>query len=65
VANRLSSSLGCRTLFATHFHELTELQTLLPTLVSNLHTTAEVTGEKLTLLYQIQPGRHTSRNLDV
>lgn len=57
VASRLACSVGSRTLFATHFHELTELEARLPGRVCNYHTTAELTGERLTLLYQIQKGK--------
>jgi len=42
-------------LFTTHFTELTELAKEIET-VKNYHVTALVADQKLTLLYQIQPG---------
>ncbi len=47
--------LGGRTLFATHYHELTELQGLLPHL-ENLRVEIEENGEELNFLYKISPG---------
>lgn len=48
--------LGCRTLFATHYHELTELESVLPRL-ENFHVEiAEREGE-LIFLYRVIPGR--------
>ena len=47
--------LGGRTLFATHYHELTELGNLLPHL-ENLRVEIEENGEELNFLYKISPG---------
>ncbi|CAM9160401.1 unnamed protein product [Discosporangium mesarthrocarpum] len=58
VATKLLSS-GCFCLFATHFHELTELGRTDDHLgVQNLHFTAkaEPHSEKLTMLYRVKPG---------
>ncbi|MEP6924979.1 MAG: DNA mismatch repair protein MutS [Pyrinomonadaceae bacterium] len=47
--------LGGRTLFATHYHELTELEGLLPHL-QNLRVEIEESGEELNFLYKISRG---------
>ncbi len=47
--------LRSRTLFATHYHELTELAALLPRL-ENLHVEIAEQGNELTFLYRISPG---------
>jgi DNA mismatch repair protein MutS len=47
--------LGGRTLFATHYHELTELENLLPHL-ENLRVEIEENGEELNFLYKISAG---------
>ncbi|MDX6693874.1 MAG: mismatch repair protein MutS, partial [Blastocatellia bacterium] len=44
-----------KTLFATHYHELTELADLLPRL-KNLHVEIAEQGSELTFLYKISPG---------
>lgn len=49
------SKLGGRTLFATHYHELTELANLLPHL-ANLRVEIEENGEELNFVYKISPG---------
>eukprot|EP00891_Asterochloris_glomerata_P003123 jgi/Astpho2/3123/fgenesh1_pm.00051_%23_46_t len=56
ISEHLMAEIGCPTLFATHFHELTALQG--PVGVANLHVETaidEATG-KLTMLYQVSPG---------
>jgi len=55
VSEHIAKNIGCFTLFTTHFTELTELAKEIPT-VKNYHVTALVADQKLTLLYQIQPG---------
>lgn len=47
--------LGCRTLFATHYHELTELESLLPRL-QNFHVETAERGGEIVFLYRIAPG---------
>jgi len=67
VAERLAGSvaLQCRTLFATHFHELCDMEKALPPgRVQNLHFSAETPAPtspsssptELTLTYQVRPG---------
>lgn len=46
---------GCRTLFATHFHELTELA-LTNNGVRNFNVTVREWGEKLVFLHRVQEG---------
>ena len=47
--------LGAKTMFATHYHELTELESLLPG-VKNYHITARKQGGDLIFLRKIVPG---------
>lgn len=51
----LAKEVGCFTLFATHFNEITELADKLPA-VNNLHVTAVTTKKTITPLYQIKEG---------
>jgi DNA mismatch repair protein MutS len=48
--------IRAKTLFATHYHELTELAQILPRLV-NLHVEIAEQGSELEFLYRISPGR--------
>jgi DNA mismatch repair protein MutS len=47
--------LGSRTLFATHYHELTDLAGTLPG-VFNAHVAVDETGGEVEFLHQIRPG---------
>ena len=46
---------GCRTLFATHYHELTTLADERPN-VANLHVTVREWGDEVVFLHRIVPG---------
>ncbi len=46
-----------RTLFATHYHELTALQEQMPERVRNLHVAVREWGEQIIFLHRILPGR--------
>jgi DNA mismatch repair protein MutS len=50
-----SGHLGCKTLFATHYHELTELAGLLPR-VKNYRMDVLEEGEQVVFLRQVVPG---------
>jgi DNA mismatch repair protein MutS len=47
---------GARTLFATHYHELTSIPDRLPT-VTNLHVSVREWQDRIVFLHRIQPGR--------
>jgi len=47
--------LGCRTLFATHYHELTELERTLPRL-KNYHMAAAEQDGRVVFLHELRPG---------
>ncbi len=55
---------SCRTLFATHYHELTELETRLPGKARNLRVLVREWQEQITFLHRIEPGR-TDRSYGV
>jgi len=51
----IAKEIKSYTLFATHFHELTDLANEVPT-VGNLHLSAITMNNKLTLLYKVNEG---------
>lgn len=55
VAEYLASELGARTLFATHYHELNELASLLPN-VANYQVTVKELPDQILFLHKVQPG---------
>jgi DNA mismatch repair protein MutS len=55
VVEALHSGERPRTLFATHYHELTELEQLLPG-VQNVHVAVQETGNEIVFLRRVAPG---------
>jgi DNA mismatch repair protein MSH2 len=55
ISEHISTKIRAPCLFATHFHELTELCTHCSG-VKNRHVTAHIENDKLTLLYQVMDG---------
>ncbi|MGD9688191.1 MAG: DNA mismatch repair protein MutS [Phycisphaerales bacterium] len=55
---------GPRTLFATHYHELTQLEESFPGRVRNLHVAVREWGDQIVFLHRILPGR-TDRSYGV
>ncbi len=55
VVEHLHDQVGARTLFATHFHELTELAGLLPR-VHNVNALVSEEGDEVVFLHRVAPG---------
>ena len=55
VAEYLATEIGARTIFATHYHELNELASILDN-VSNYQVTVKEMPDKIIFLHQVQPG---------
>ncbi|MDX2198919.1 MAG: DNA mismatch repair protein MutS [Phycisphaerae bacterium] len=55
ITEHLASSAGCRSLFATHYHELTEIATLLPN-VANLNVAVREYDDQIVFLHKIVAG---------
>ncbi|MFZ0884049.1 MAG: DNA mismatch repair protein MutS [Candidatus Acidiferrales bacterium] len=55
VVEALHSGARPRTLFATHYHELTELEQLLPG-VRNVHVSVQEAGSEIVFLRRVEPG---------
>ncbi len=55
VVEHLHDRIGCRTLFATHYHELTDLGDRLPG-VANLNVAVREWQDQVIFLHQIVPG---------
>ncbi|MGH9803579.1 MAG: MutS-related protein, partial [Candidatus Acidiferrales bacterium] len=55
VVEHLHARTRAKTLFATHYHELTELADLLPG-VKNLHVAVKETGTEIVFLHRVEPG---------
>ncbi len=56
VIEQIHQKIRARTLFATHYHELTELADLLPG-VRNLHVSVKEAGDQIIFLRKVEPGR--------
>ncbi|MCF2970359.1 DNA mismatch repair protein MutS [Synechococcus sp. Nb3U1] len=55
VAEYLATQVRARTLFATHYHEMNQLETLLPN-VANFQVVVKELGDHIIFLHQVQPG---------
>ena len=55
VVEHLHAHVRAKTLFATHYHELTELADLLPG-VKNLHVAVKETAGEIVFLHRVAPG---------
>ncbi|MEO1507110.1 MAG: DNA mismatch repair protein MutS [Cyanobacteria bacterium J06633_23] len=55
VAEHLASDIQARTIFATHYHELNELASLLKN-VANFQVTVKEMPDQIIFLHQVQPG---------
>jgi DNA mismatch repair protein MutS len=55
VIEHIQANIRAKTLFATHYHELTELAELL-TGIRNYHVTVKEAGEKIIFLRTVEPG---------
>ncbi|MFY0545037.1 DNA mismatch repair protein MutS [Brevibacillus sp. H7] len=56
VIEYIREQIGAKTLFSTHYHELTSLEETLPGVV-NVHARCEERDGKLLFLHKIEPGR--------
>ena len=55
ITEHLHEQIGCRTMFATHYHELTQLEESLPR-VTNLNVSVKEWNEEVVFLHRIIPG---------
>ncbi len=55
VSEHLHDQAGCKTVFATHYHELTQLADELPA-VRNFNVAVRESGEDVVFLHRLQPG---------
>lgn len=55
VAEYIATEILARTIFATHYHELNELASLLPN-VANYQVTVKELADQIIFLHQVQPG---------
>ncbi len=55
VVEHMAAHTHSRALFATHYHELTELEELLPA-VKNVHVSVKESGSEIVFLKHVEPG---------
>lgn len=55
VSEHLHDAIGCKTVFATHYHELTQLTDDLPA-ARNFNVQVKEVGEKILFLHKLAPG---------
>src|SRR5579862_5734963 len=56
VVEHIHQRIRARTLFATHYHELTELADQMPG-IRNLHVSVKEAGDQIIFLRKVEPGR--------
>lgn len=56
ISEYLINNTKCMTLFATHFHELSQLEVVYGKFVKNLHVQTAQSNDNVHMLYQIAPG---------
>jgi DNA mismatch repair protein MutS len=55
VAEYLHETIGCKTIFATHYHELTQLADRFARIV-NMNVAVHESGEEIVFLHRLRPG---------
>jgi DNA mismatch repair protein MutS len=55
VAEHLATEIRARTIFATHYHELNELASILPN-IANYQVTVKELPDQIVFLHKVQPG---------
>ena len=55
ILEYINNKIGCKTLFSTHYHELTDLETTLDKL-KNKHVSAEEKDGVITFLHKVKDG---------
>jgi DNA mismatch repair protein MutS len=55
VSEHVHDAIGCKTVFATHYHELTQLADELPA-VRNFNVAVREVGDQVLFLHRLQPG---------
>lgn len=55
ILEYVTTEIKCKTLFSTHYHELTEIESYSPT-IKNVHVAVKEEGEKVTFLHKIKNG---------
>jgi DNA mismatch repair protein MutS len=55
VTEHLHNATGCKTIFATHYHELTQLSEELPAL-RNFNVAVREVGERILFVHRLEPG---------
>ena len=55
ILEYISSNIGCKTLFSTHYHEITKIEERLKTL-KNVHVGVKENNGDITFLYKVQDG---------
>lgn len=55
ILEYITTEIGCKTLFSTHYHELTEIESYYPS-IKNVHVAVKEEGEEVTFLHKIKNG---------
>ena len=64
IIEYIDAHLGCKTLFSTHYHELTVLEESVPRL-KNVHVAAEEVAGDIVFLYKVRPARRQELRINV